>query len=977
MKEKTMIRRRNERGTILVISLAIMFVLGILGLVFIRIVAGSTITALFGSQRAVSNELSKAGIRYAFAQLRFSEDGADWRPEPPTPAPPDINPALPPGLGIHSDPEINPATLPNPAAWSPDPDYYWLRRQVDPTLNDPNDRGGPDGLGCFSRINYRNGRALIRVRFAPSALNLFTGNMALPISQAGKLRAYTIIDSVGRPGVFNPLDPTMARVPNLQSARQLTAIASIGPLESARYISNKDNRTAAIELGIPANFGANYNGNPVQVPMTIGGTSAPTPLGLYPGNTITLGGPIYANGDLMIHGDVRVFLHADLGDQINVYGDLRFADLNSTLLINRLNAQAGTEINNPVFALPSSNPNFTTVGGVLRDIREQADPEGYPRMVPRKEAPLVDEVDPNTNQARYRLATRDSGVVVGAPGSQFNLGRLGYGRGVYVDNRNDTYDDSEDGDRSLRYDLMNPNNPNSGAWSGPYFTPRASHVLFFAESSQATPELGGFVITREQRTPSGGTPDTWRSYSGANTNQHQLAFKLGYGNDNRVRIINALTPGVMNFAAPSMNDFDQGPLFNGVLMFEGNVRVRGVIPTDAQITVVTMANAFVEGSITKGTAFSTLALLARQNLIINTSQFFTNQFDSSPNNPVRFGTSPDNPYFLPVTSTNTFTFTSQFVIDPVTGQSYMQGYTFPNGGDRYYPALFLAVGGGDAAQGGASFFNLLVNPLGSASPAYLFDALNPPNAAEPFYRPQNPIPTYGLGYTFQILPNFEKRAHQIFPIAGNGSYTLFANGAENEFELKLDSTVSPSGGQHDLAVSRFAIQPYDVRIEAMLYAQEGSFYVLPGPWFNWNPNDRRDAFTNANDRDQQFGAREDFPFYGEPLNIRITIIGSVSENFPASMADQAEWLRKWGWMPVEYGGSGIRIPTQHNPNNATDYVPNLFINYDPILITGRVGGSFDATGAPSIRLDEYGRELPPMPKLPVGTKLFYFGEVNP
>lgn len=968
MREKTIRNKRTNRGTILVVSLSILFILGILGLVFIRIVAGSSITARFGSEDALANELAKAGVRYSFAQLRFSEDGADWRPQPPIPVPADVDPTRPPGLGPNSDPE-------DPTATNPDPDYYWLRRQVDPALNDPNDRGGPDGLGCYTRINYRNGRALIRVRFGPSGLALFTGNIATPLSQPAKYRAYTIIDSVGRPGVFNPNDPTSARVPNQQRARQLTAIASIGTMESARYIHNKDNRTAPIELGIPANFGANYNGTPVAVPMIWGGFQSPTPAGLYPGNLITLGGPMYVNGDLLIHGDVEAFLHSDLGDQINIYGDLKFADANSSLLINRISAQAGSEVNNPVNAVASANPNFTTAGGVLRDIREQADAEGYPRMVPKKDPPLVDEVDPNTNQVRFRLATRDSGLVVGPLGSQFNLGRLGYGRGVYVDNRNDTYDDSQDGDRSLRYDIMNPNNPNSGAWNGPYFTPRASHVQLFADRNGATAELGGFTITREQRTPSGGTPDTWRDYAGANTNRHELTFKLGIGNDNLVHIINELTPGVVNFAMPSQSDFDQGPIFNGVLFFEGNVRVRGVIPTDAQITIVSMANAFVEGSVVKGSNFSTLAVLARQNVVVNTTQFFTNQFDSSPNNFDRFGTSPDNPYYIPVTTNNSFLFGTQFIIDPTTNLSYLQGYTFPNGGDQFYPGLFLAASGGNSSQAGASFFNLLINPLGFPNPEYLFAALNPPNAAAPFYPAQDPIPTYGLGYTFQILPSFEKRAHRIFP--ASGSYTLFAEGSENEFELKLDNTVAPSGGQHDLAISRFAIQPFDVRIEAMLYAQEGSFYVLPGPWFNWNPNDRRDAFVNAADRFAQFGAREDFPFYGEPLNIRINIVGSVSENFPASMADQAEWLRKWGWMPVEYGGSGIRIPNQHNPNGSTNYVPNLFISYDPVLITGRVGGSFDATLAPSIRVDAYGRELPPMPKLPVGTKLFYFGEVNP
>jgi hypothetical protein len=47
-----------------------------------------------------------------------------------------------------------------------------------------------------------------------------------------------------------------------------------------------------------------------------------------------------------------------------------------------------------------------------------------------------------------------------------------------------------------------------------------------------------------------------------------------------------------------------------------------------------------------------------------------------------------------------------------------------------------------------------------------------------------------------------------------------------------------------------------------------------------------------------------------------------------------------------------------------------------MLVSGRVGGSFDPA-ARILRTDSFGRPLPPMPKLPVGTKLLYFGELNP
>jgi hypothetical protein len=721
-----------------------------------------------------------------------------------------------------------------------------------------------------------------------------------------------------------------------------------------------------------------YNATPVQVPMVIGGTSAPAPVGLYPGGQITLGGSMYVNAPLRVHGDLRVFLNADLGDQINIWGDLEFADGASTLSISRINEQGGSEIITPISALPSNAPNFTTGGGVLRDIREIADTQGYPRSVPRKEAPLVDEEDPSTQQFRYRLATRNSGIVTGPPGGQFNLGRLGYGRGIYIENFEDKADDTEDGAFTQRFDWLNPNNghPNS-RWDGPLYTPDGVQIQMYAERNNNSPEVGGMWIRRNARVRPNLPPDTWRNYNGADTNTYLLQFKLGYGNDGNIHIINGLTPGVATFSNPGMGDFDQGPIFNGIILSEGNMRVRGIVPFDVQMTLVSMKTTYVEGSIIKGNALSTCAVLAKDNTVVNTSQMFSPLL---PTERLADNGDPSSPWGARITGPGKEArFFAQFISNPLTGNSWMQDYTFPQGGQTLVPGMFLAQAGG-TSTGGNGFYNLLVNAFSAPNinnATYMFSALNPPNAASPFYPGQDPIPTWGMAYTGQILPNFEKRSYQFYPTAGHGNYTLALDGSEEEFLIQKDATIAPPGGNQEVVLSRFALQPYDVRIEAVLYAQEGSFFVLPGPWFNWNPNDRRDSFVSAADRMAQFGATEEYPFYGEPLNIRITIVGSVSENFPPAMSDQEEWLRKWGWMPVEYGGSGIRIPNQHNPNNSQTYVPNLFINYDPVLITGRVGGSFDPTTAASIRFDRFGRDLPPMPKLPVGTNLFYFGEVNP
>lgn len=970
----------RSRGQTLVIVLIIMFVLVTLGFVVVIILGREIGATGFARQRNLANELSQAGVRYAFAQLRFSEEGADWRPEPAAPIPADVNMALPPGLGPSSDPEN---TLNVPATqWRPDPDYFWLRRQVIPNNPNPDDRGGPDGLGAFTRLNYDEGRTLVRVRYSPSGQELFDQNVQL--TEKGKLRSYTIVESVGRPGAFNFLDPTSTREPNLQNAKELVAIVPIGLIETAYYVHNKDERNQPVDFGIPEDFGSNYLGNPVKVRKIQGGDVVQRPGGA----NLTLGGPMYVNGDLRLFGNVldpngasgaEIYLNADLGDQINVAGQILFADpAASPLRVYRVSGLTTTNF----LVSQSANPNFSTGGGVVRDSSETPDPNRFPRDIRRKEPPLIDETDPNTGQIRYRLATRDSGVI--GP-SGFNIGRLGHGRGIYINNNNDFNRDSEDGNYTQRYDLLNPNAHPAGFWTGPFYIPPAVHILLLSD---------GFLISRNIKN----SRDTWRDFTGADTGRHTLRFKLGQGSGNPadIRVISELTPNVTNFGNPTQADFSQGVPFNGLIYCEGNVRIRGVIPavqTSAgprgiQLTVVSMGTGYVEGSIIKGNPeTSLLALLCRDNVVLNTSQFVGSSV-SNTLQVVRDNDNPTSPARLRVDTSHNFDMWVQFPNDPVTGNSFLASYLYTNpnrgAGNPVQPSVFIA----EAAEFNQStFFNLLINEDTAGTPSFLFENTNPPNAAAQFFPPGNPIPTYGLADpSFQVLPLFERRRYEFFPIQNNvnGAYTLFTGGSENVFRFKLDNTIS-NPGRGDYFFSRMTVQPLDVRIEAAMYAQEGSFIVVPGPWFNPNPNDRRDSYTNASNRFAAFQATPDYPFYAEPVDIRVTIVGSVSENFPLVMADQMQWLQHWGWIPAQYGASGQYVPDQHFPRQPgtglpdfsnSRYVPNLYINYDPVLISGRVGGSFQPNVA-TIRTDRYGRPLPPMPKLPVGTRLMYFGEVNP
>ena len=227
----------------------------------------------------------------------------------------------------------------------------------------------------------------------------------------------------------------------------------------------------------------------------------------------------------------------------------------------------------------------------------------------------------------------------------------------------------------------------------------------------------------------------------------------------------------------------------------------------------------------------------------------------------------------------------------------------------------------------------------------------------------------------------------------SGGYAFAVNGP-TEFEVRLAYlATSQSKPTQNYSLARMAIVPHDIRIEASVYAEEGSFFVIPGRWWNENPSDTRADFNrkvellktqDAKDplkeasiwRQKTFGFAPEIPFYHEPLNIRIIWSGSISENKPAPMSYQAEWQCKWGWMPGTMGATGKKLPAQHVPHGYVldqdrDWVPNLMFLYDPIL------HHFKTSDGEWIRTDEYGGVLPPMPRLPVSPVLLYEGDVSP
>jgi len=462
-----------------------------------------------------------------------------------------------------------------------------------------------------------------------------------------------------------------------------------------------------------------------------------------------------------------------------------------------------------------------------------------------------------------------------------------------------------------------------------------------------------------------------------------------------------------------------------VIVAEGNVRVRGSYgvvtnPTTSttaspalsrvHLTIVSAGTAYIEGNIVKGDGYintsgvqvlehaSTCAILAKDYVCVNTTAFtapLNSTFTFDPlTNATEIGTTRPN-----------FDLAFSFGVNPVF--SYLD-----SSGNQILPYLLLrhsASTVGSAAGTAVAYPMIGVNPVlttytptGGAQIAlstfYQFSGLaaGTPPALLPYANAGAltglPSSTYVVGNkptltgsagsggsaNFQAddrsqAPLFETAGFPLMTTPVAGGYMLnMQPGVPNLLRFQLDNGAAqyaqaqginaPPGG--DYLLGQVAVAPLDIRIEAMLYAQEGSFFVIPGVPLNNDPTDRRDLFyrsqlatsnnfgvgmrpsyrvtlnstvfpytpgsspnpyndlskTPPNDKHQ----KDLYPFYNEPTDVRITVFGAISENYTASQGDQAAWQSLWGWIPQYLGSS------DGSPNTTRVQIPQIHLNvHDP------------------------------------------------
>jgi type II secretory pathway pseudopilin PulG len=954
-------RRQRSRGQTLVIAIMVMFILAVIAAVFIALVARNLARSERFSNVDVVAQIAEAGIRYADKMLTTSEDGADWRP-------------VPDNAGVQTNPDgtivFDTNNRPTPAAnWQEQrdryPDFRWVRAYwpVELPVGTPEGMGYAGPSGGYTTFNTGEGRFLLRVSYNPDPEDPFSKHIK--------------IESIGRWGVFDENDPTTWKhAGDVNLRREITAYKPIGLTEYLRFVTNRGNRSMDFALGCPGadiKMGRAEPGDPAR-------------------RNWFRGGPIRVNGNLVWYGGRSVNLYMrgvspnDAGgqptsdvvpiDAVEVSGDIKVVDPNMSVKLTRMKPD-GTPIDtNPIALLPSDDPNFTTVGGFYRDGSDLTDASKSPRGVKRIEPPDLDRLDATNSVNRYQLLTlysaeRERAVVNGRT-RWFNPAQYGWGRGVYIGNNRDKQDESETliGGYTLRADWLKPNSGLSQYWVAQYYVPPACQIILHPNDTDGDGQKD-FTIIRTD-TVSRGQNYVWHDAWGEQRNDWGSAVTMPYPDPNNGRTIyKRRLDGSYDI---SQKKFVEG---NGVIYAEGNIRIRGMLPPGMQLTIVSNENIYIDGNVLKyrdpnrpiDTQSSLdpwrgadnacgLALLARENICVNTTQFFSPLNSLTADSRGSDAQNGQPPYHVVVGNSPDSQLKCLFDFGP--WESEQMTASPPN-----HWELYLRYTG----QHGPSYINAWLNPGGVGVTDWGILYLNTPWTL-PDGTSHNPV-TRLLKHVWGVGdPGFNAggagvgslAACDVFPLLrpsstdmGTNAHLFTAAGIGNLLQLGIDQTTYT---RESCGVSRVAIQPMDIRIEAILYAQEGSFFVIPGDWFNPNPSD-----VPGNPR---IGVRPMFPYFGQPLDVRVIIDGAIIENIPAAIGDVAQWMEKWGSIPRFYGSS--QVPTAHPGEGLT------------ILYDDHVGWPYSDLRSGSrpkkpIRTDKFGRQLPIAPKLPVSGSLLYFGDV--
>ena len=641
------------------------------------------------------------------------------------------------------------------------------------------------------------------------------------------------------------------------------------------------------------------------------------------------------------------------------------------------------------------------------------------RDVPPLVAPDITATDPTTGMDRYRVLSRDSGVFVrnGASGVAANTGRYGHGEGCYIDNHGDIQFMRADGTCDMRLLVRDwrkdPRDigvlTGDSGWNalGTTYAPPAVEIELF-------PSEDAVLSTCTTQSSSGLAPTGpgvlwWPNHTagepGIKITRHDRRWLLG---DHTV------PNSVGNDSGENVMVIDYPEYPNQVIFAEGNVRVKGVLPTaarggpsgtlllrDYNVTVVSNATIYIDGQILSPQDVSgrrvdvtpgggvldesntAVALLARDFVCLNPTQLVPQLTSGLVPAAADDEMIPDSGLHWELDS-------------DVGGRAYtwwMPGETLPGDVEAY---LTVQQTAGSPGPSGVGLVLDHISPAAVPPPAYEHNisAYNFGNIVDPFtfiFAPEGALLWGSVAvpnaYTSTaIAPQWEASAN-VGPFAGAGVPTVPWRITGNGGGMNVSKVVARRNavalthrdpqlgtGATEYWIRKFKVEEINTdinrprgainaKVNALIYAQRGSWFVIPGAYFDEN------TYTADFDGDGDVDADDSvWAARMRRYNYRITVRGCITEDHTAEVDDLQDWCNKWAFPIYDAGSLALSWGT-------VDY------EFDDRLRVVRDQGltSLDATPTrrlrvTSSRLHTPQANLPKLPLLPVSPTLLYYGE---
>lgn len=929
---------RKRRGQTLILALAILFLLVVLGGIFVTLLLRNLARVARQSDTDEALTLALAGLQYAGQQFRASPRGADWRPEMTealwrTPAPPPLPPV--PLTGPHpadldSSGDLNSAEL-----RTIDPDFEWL----DPTRNN----GFP-----YVRISTGRGRFLLRVSYLP-AFRPASAASVIPDEFDPNSRQIHV-EVIGRPGEFDPNDPTSFTTDPTRARsrtnpglfRKLEAFVPVGLVDQLLWITNYTGERGPAKLGTPPvknpAYDPNYPADPENQEFV-------THQELYEGG-------IRSNTDLQFLGENLVRVYPSRAEALEVVGRISTPTQANTSGVSEIwamgdaggpspaappplpppggavvppDTQDDDPTNDTAFAIPIQDSSSLNTGQILtagRDIRFiirdeghlRVDSLGTERSAREQTIPALNRKDATRGVGQWHALTRDSGATLVVDNRTINTGMYGLtdltldprvrAKGLYIPN----FDDIQHPDNrsAVKDEWLQRNRQNPGWFMGRY-TPSVRT----ANSQQLRP-ITEIILTDSNGDGTGipkirviaTYPDTaqFNIPAGAMTEPgyfYDLAWNPG-----------SPTQGTLGNPR-QIKDFDYPE--NGVLYAEGSIRVRGRVGTSAQprqLSIVSGGTIYIEGNITKANRASFVGLMAHDHVALNPTAFTRLQFNGD---------------WLPNPGGDGVILQQNADVDIIVDDADGLQNARPDGQPDAW--VHLRHGAMSEDTNSETAIHLFLPRAAANWPdwttdRYDFGLANPSNwpaAVRPPVPPDYSTTPNQLFYWFHQIsagsalnwaetnlqtnlnpnePNYERKSFYIPSVQSVNGMSKF----RIHVGPKDGDPLAPN--QQAYLLSRVSVLPTDrplrIRVEAMIYAFTGSWFVIPPPFFNQDGDDvgpdSRARLVNTSARaNKTFPANfGPYPFTNEALNVEIQVVGAINENFPAEPGETAAWVtRTW------------------------------------------------------------------------------------